>query len=259
VSDLLDKKPQITGITGGKPPVIGVRQEQETGGAPPVIGERPGLIARAERGRFAKGTTGNPVGRFRKGQSGNPKGRPKGSGRFGSGEFRSGTRAAAALLDAEAEFIARQAIELVRAGDPVAVRFCLGRILGVRRGQPIELALPEVAAPRDLSGAVAVLTAALAEGRLTPDEALACSQMLDGLPRVLAAARADKPRQWPDGDDPRKTLARKLARLAKSVEEETLAQSQALATIPGSAGTGPLIETAAAPMPVGPEDKASPG
>ncbi len=104
---------------------------------------------------------------FKKGQSGNPKGRPKGSGRF-----RSGTLAAAALLDAKAEHITERAIEMALAGDAVAARFCLGRILGARRGQPVELALPELAEARDLGGAVAAIAAALGEGRVTPEEAL---------------------------------------------------------------------------------------
>lgn len=73
-----------------------------------------------------------PDGKSRKGYSGNPAGRPKGS-------FRAGTRAAARLLDAQAEALAQKAIEMALDGDPVAVRFCLGRILGVRRGQPVEL------------------------------------------------------------------------------------------------------------------------
>jgi hypothetical protein len=167
----------------------------------------------------------SPERRFKRGRSGNPKGRPPGSK---NRAFRAGTRAAAALLDGEAERIARKAIELALEGDPVSVRFCLGRVLGVRRGQPVELAMPAVAGARDLTEAVAAVTGALAEGRITPDEALACAQMLDGLPRILAAVPPPPPNR---GDDARKTLARKLARLASSMEEETLRQAAALGSI----------------------------
>jgi hypothetical protein len=73
------------------------------------------------------------------------------------------------------------------------VRFCLGRILCVRRGQPVELDLTAIAESRDLPGAVAAVTAALAEGRITPDEALSLSQMLDGFPRVFAAVPPPEP------------------------------------------------------------------
>ena len=39
-------------------------------------------------------------------------------------------------------------------------------------------------------GAMAAVTAALADGRITPDEALACAQMLDGFPRIFSAVLA---------------------------------------------------------------------
>ena len=169
-------------ITGGAaPPVIAGGNSWITGGAPPVKFDGG---ARGAGGRFAPGVSGNPAARFCPGQSGNPAGRPR-----GSGKFRAGTRAAAALLDAHAELIAQKAIELALGGDPVAVRFCLGRVLGVRRGQPVELALPAVAAPGDLAAAVGAITAAVAAGGITPDEALALSQMLDGFPRIFAAGQ----------------------------------------------------------------------
>lgn len=252
MSDRWDKTSQTGGGTEGTPDVIDVDNSRITGGEPP---DNFAIDARDESGRFAKGVSGNAALRFKKGLSGNPKGRPKGTFRSGSGRFRSGARAAAALLDAKAERITEKAVELALAGDAVAVRFCLGRLLGVRRGQPVELDLPEIAVPRDLSAAIAAITGALAEGQLTPDEALACSQILDGLPRVLAAARADLP---PDEEDPREALIREMDRIAARYEHKeryaarqaTLRQSRALATIPRAGEPVRLIETAA-PLPSG--------
>ena len=164
--------------TGGPPPVPDADNRRISGGAPP---DNDAMIARDGIGRFASGASGNPARRFQPGQSGNPNGRPKGA-------YRAGTRAAALLLDAEAERLAHKAIEMAMAGDAVAVRFCLGRLLGVRRGQPVELDLTAVATPGDLAGAIGAITAAVADGRITPDEALSLSYR-----RCSTASRAFSP------------------------------------------------------------------
>ena len=54
------------------------------------------------------------------------------------------TLAAEALLDGEAEALARKAVELALAGDTLALRLCLDRILPPRRDRPIAFRLPPV-------------------------------------------------------------------------------------------------------------------
>jgi Family of unknown function (DUF5681) len=127
-------------------------------------------------------------GRFRKGRSGNPAGRP-------GGIPNPTTRAAALLLDGEAEALTRKAVELALAGDPAALRLCLDRILGPRRGRPVELALPPIDSATDLVSALAAVVAAAASGAITPDEALALSQMADSFIRPLAAREEERRRQ----------------------------------------------------------------
>jgi len=132
-------------------------------------------------------------GRFRKGSSGNPAGRPPGS-------VNQATRAAVLFLDGEAEALTRKAVELALAGDPVALRLCLERIVGARRGRPVELAgalaLPPLANARDLAGAMSSIGAAATQGAITPDEAVALSQMVESFTRTLDAAHVERRRHW---------------------------------------------------------------
>ena len=114
---------------------------------------------------------------------------------------------AAELLDSEAEALARKAVEMALGGDPVALRFCLARILRTRRGRPAELDLPPVTGAADLRAAMSAVTAAAGDGAITPDEAVALSQMVEGFTRTLAAVyieedrarEAEERRAWEEG------------------------------------------------------------
>ena len=83
------------------------------------------------------GTTASNQGRFRPGQSGNPAGRPKGA-------RHATTVAIEALLEGEAETIARKAIDAAKAGDMVAIRLVLDRICPPRKSRPIHIELPPI-------------------------------------------------------------------------------------------------------------------
>jgi hypothetical protein len=211
VADAVGEDWQVAGETGGvAPPVVEDDNRRTSGGEPPDNLS----IERDAVGRFVPGASANPDMQFQPGVSGNPAGRPRGSGRF-----RAGTRAAAALLDAQGEALAEKAIEMALAGDAVAVRFCLGRLLGNRRGQPVEIDLPPVAAPADLAGAVTAVAAAIAEGGLTPEEGMQLSRMLAGFPRALAPS-AVAAAEEPPAEDWHEKLIGELDRLAASIPKE---------------------------------------
>lgn len=83
--------------------------------------------------------------------------RPLAEGRLGRMR-RSRNRAsllAQEVLDASAAILTNKIIERAIAGDAVALRFCLARILAPRRAPPIELELPPLDTQQDLALAVA--------------------------------------------------------------------------------------------------------
>jgi hypothetical protein len=86
-------------------------------------------------------------GRYVPGGSGNPAGKPRGC-------LNRATRLAAALLDGEAEALLRTEIDLAKAGDRMLLRHCTDKLLGPRRGQPVEFAMPPVATAGDIAAAV---------------------------------------------------------------------------------------------------------
>jgi hypothetical protein len=133
---------------------------------------------RDAQGRFLKGRSGNPEGRFRKGRSGNPKGRP-------AGARNRATQTAELLLDGEAEALTRRAVELALAGDGMALRLCLERIIPPRRGRPVRLGLPLVRDAADLGGAMAAITNAAVGGSITPGEAAELARVVEIFVRAV--------------------------------------------------------------------------
>ena len=132
-------------------------------------------IGRDAGGRFVQGCSGNPAGR--------PRGIPNPAAR------------AALLLDDEAEALVKKAVELALAGDPAALRLCLDRVLGPRRGRPAPFALPPIDSAADLAAALAAVAAAAADGTITAEEALTLAQTLSPLVGALAAREAEARQQ----------------------------------------------------------------
>ncbi|HEY1796555.1 MAG TPA: hypothetical protein VGG57_10585 [Stellaceae bacterium] len=124
------------------------------------------------------------------------------------------------LLDDNMEGLMALAIEMGFAGDAVMVRDCLRKGIGTRRGQPLVLDdvadFPEVTGPRDVPAALATIGHWIAEGRVTPEEAVHMAQAL-GLPAVDAAG-TQPPAE--EEDDPLQEIERKLERLAQQIRED---------------------------------------
>jgi hypothetical protein len=67
-------------------------------------------------------------------------------------------------------------VRRAKEGDLKAAEFVLARAWPVRKGRPVALDLPSVATAQGAAAAFAAVLAALAEGRLTPEEAAAGEQ-----------------------------------------------------------------------------------
>jgi hypothetical protein len=101
---------------------------------------------------------------FQPGQSGNPAGRPKGA-------RNRTTLAAEAILEGEAEALTRKAIELALAGDVIALKLCLERLMPPRKERTVSFPLPPILSPADAQGAIGSILGAVASGNITPGEA----------------------------------------------------------------------------------------
>ena len=121
-----------------------------------------------------------PRGRpFQKGAlSPNPNGRPLGA------RNRS-TLAAAALLEGEAEGLARKAVELGLKGDMTALRICLDRLLPRCRERPLSFALPELKSAEDSVKAMAAIAEAVSSGKITLGEASEMVKVVEGFIRAI--------------------------------------------------------------------------
>lgn len=118
------------------------------------------------------------AGRFAKGQSGNPAGKPRGT-------RHKTTLAMEALLDGEAEKLTRKAIESALAGDGMALRLCIERIIPPRKDRPVCFDMPSISTVNDIVPAHAAIAAAVSAGELTPSEGLDCARLIEGAARAI--------------------------------------------------------------------------
>src|SRR5215471_21512211 len=117
-------------------------------------------------------------------QPGNP-GRPPGA-------RHKATLAAEALLDGEAEGLTRKCVEAALAGDSVALRICMDRILPPRKERPVSFKVPALQSAEDAAAAMAAITEAMAEGELSLGEAEAASALVERFVRTLEAGEFEK-------------------------------------------------------------------
>lgn len=113
------------------------------------------------------------MAKFKPGQSGNPSGRPRGI-------TDSRTELRGLLTPHAAELVSR-CVNLAKAGDPVALRICMDRLVSPVREEPVKFALPPIAVAVDCIAAQSAVVAAAAAGAITPSQAQVLSNLVDGL------------------------------------------------------------------------------
>jgi hypothetical protein len=130
-------------------------------------------------------TTSQEQGRWRMGQSGNPKGRPRGA-------RNKATLAAEALLDGQAEALTRVCVQRALAGDSIALRLCLDRILAPRRDRHVRLAIPPISEAKDVPLVLTVILEAATAGMVTPDEGVRLAQVVEQVRKAIETAELEQ-------------------------------------------------------------------
>jgi Family of unknown function (DUF5681) len=115
---------------------------------------------------------------FERGQSGNPSGRPRGA-------RNKATVAIEALLENDAEPLARKAIDLALGGNIPALRLCLERLCPPRRDRGVAFDLPKIESPHDAVAAFRAVLESCAAGTLSPTEAADVIGLIETLLREI--------------------------------------------------------------------------
>jgi hypothetical protein len=117
-------------------------------------------------------------GRFQKGTSGNPSGRPIGA-------RNKSTVSVESLLDGEAEQITRRLIDLAKQGNVLAIRLCMDRIAPPRKHRPVAFAMPSLDRVDAVPAVMKAIVSAVAAGELSPAEAADLGRLVDTYARAL--------------------------------------------------------------------------
>jgi hypothetical protein len=111
------------------------------------------------------------MSKFEKGNPGGP-GRPRGSRNIMNQKLDQ-------VAEAGVEAIVQKMVDAACEGDFAAARLVLSRTWSAPKGRPIQIDLPDIETPDDLLDAHAVVSTAVSDGRLTPQDGAALASMLE--------------------------------------------------------------------------------
>lgn len=111
-------------------------------------------------------------GKFQKGRSGNPKGKMRGT-------KNKVTLVAEMMLQGELENICRRLIQEAISGNMQAIKMILDRILPPKRDLPVAIDLPKLENSSDALEAMASITMAISNGKISVSEGESLSRIVD--------------------------------------------------------------------------------
>jgi hypothetical protein len=95
------------------------------------------------------------------------------------------------MLEHEAEELMRQAIDLAKSGDTVALRLCIERLVAKRTERAIQFELPSIREPKDALEAISQIARGVAEGELTAREADALVGLVETMLKAIEVVEID--------------------------------------------------------------------
>jgi hypothetical protein len=119
-----------------------------------------------------------PPHAFKPGQSGNPKGKP-------TGTRSKSTTLLLSLMQDGADEITKAVITAAKAGDLVAARIIIDRLIPPARERPVSLALPDTATAAGIAAAQNAILQAVADGELLPGEAATLAGIVEARRRAI--------------------------------------------------------------------------
>jgi hypothetical protein len=122
---------------------------------------------------------------WKPGQSGNPLGRPKGARNLA-------TVAVEKMLQGELNSITRKCIDMALAGEPVALKLCLERLMPPLKGRHLQLDLPAVTDAASALAAMSKVTKAVGNGEITTDDAAAVAGIIEINRRTVETANLER-------------------------------------------------------------------
>lgn len=119
-----------------------------------------------------------PKTAFKPGTSGNPKGKP-------AGTRSKSTQLLAAMMEGGAEKITKAVIDAAQAGDLMAAKIILDRVMPPAKERPVNIDLPDTQTAQGVAAAQNAILQAVAAGDLLPGEASTLSAIVEAKRRAI--------------------------------------------------------------------------